>query len=177
LLEVLLSAQTPSSVCLARKAAATPSRAAHRNGGIDPLDAHQFTAHSYPFFATSVGPHLAGVAGLLGCHRAPALRQWHWAAPVWVAGAYDQRLQSERLQRSGRVALVTGFAYDRSEPARTPQLRRVLLRSPPPQTVAIRRGGSAAVESGLRGRRAGSMATWETRLSSSGHRRRCVVLV
>jgi len=72
------------------------------NGASIPSRHLPITPHSYPFFATSVGPHLAGVA-LLGAIERTALRQMLLGGPgSGCLGANGPAPSGERLQRSGR---------------------------------------------------------------------------
>jgi len=79
---------------------------------VDPLDGTTNFAHSFPFFATSVGLTWRGLP-LLGALAAPALRQFFWAAPGHGAWCNDTPMQVSGAEQLGDSLLATGFAYDR----------------------------------------------------------------
>ena len=80
---------------------------------VDPLDGTTNFAHSFPFFATSVGLTWRGLP-LLGALAAPALDQFFWAAPGQGAWCNDQPIQVSGASRLADALLATGFAYDRA---------------------------------------------------------------
>lgn len=79
---------------------------------VDPLDGTTNFAHSFPFFATSVGLTWRGLP-LLGALAVPALRQFFWAAPGHGAWCNDTPMQVSGAELLGDSLLATGFAYDR----------------------------------------------------------------
>lgn len=79
---------------------------------VDPLDGTTNFAHSFPFFATSVGLTWKGLP-LLGALAVPALRQFFWAAPGQGAWCNDAPMRVSGAERLGDSLLATGFAYDR----------------------------------------------------------------
>jgi len=81
----VLSAQTPELGVLAEESGRHPSEAA-LEWCVDPLDGTTNYAHSYPFFATSVGLTWRGCR----CWAPSRRRLWVSATgrpPVWVPGA------------------------------------------------------------------------------------------
>jgi myo-inositol-1(or 4)-monophosphatase len=79
---------------------------------VDPLDGTTNFAHSFPFFATSVGLTWKGVP-LLGALAVPALRQVFWAAPGHGAWCNDAPMRVSGAEQLSDSLLATGFAYDR----------------------------------------------------------------
>ncbi|APD48918.1 MULTISPECIES: inositol monophosphatase family protein [unclassified Synechococcus] len=137
----VLSAQTPELGVLAEESGRHPSEAA-LEWCVDPLDGTTNYAHSYPFFATSVGLTWRGLP-LLGAIEAPALRQCYWAAPGLGAWCNDQRLQVSGCSDLAASLLVTGFAYDRQSQPDTNYAEFCWFTH---RTRGVRRGGSAAVD-------------------------------
>lgn len=79
---------------------------------VDPLDGTTNFAHSFPFFATSVGLTWKGLP-LLGALAVPALRQVFWAAPGHGAWCNDAPMRVSGAEQLSDSLLATGFAYDR----------------------------------------------------------------
>ncbi len=79
---------------------------------VDPLDGTTNFAHSFPFFASSIGLTWRGLP-LLGALAVPALRQFFWAAPGHGAWCNDARIRVSGAGQLGDSLLATGFAYDR----------------------------------------------------------------
>jgi len=130
-----LRPKRPARWCWPRKAAAT-QRGRAGNGASIPSMATTNYAHSYPFFATSVGSTWPGVAAL-GANRGAGPRPVLLGGPrSWVPGANDQRPSGERLCSDLARRCYgpqSGFAYeDPPEPPdnqRTPSSARFTHRT------------------------------------------------
>ncbi len=109
---------------------------------VDPLDGTTNYAHSYPFFATSVGLTWQG-APLLGAISAPAIDEHYWAAPGLGAWCNDRRLQVSACTELAASLLVTGFAYDRQTQPDTNYAEFCWFTH---RTHGVRRGGAASVD-------------------------------
>ena len=73
---------------------------------VDPLDGTTNFAHSFPFFATSVGLTWKGLP-LLGALAVPALRQFFWAAPGHGAWCNDAPIRVSGAAQLGESLLAT----------------------------------------------------------------------
>lgn len=109
---------------------------------VDPLDGTTNYAHSYPFFACSVGLTWDGLP-LLGAVAVPALAELFWAAPGQGAWCNDKPLQVSPCTSLEQALLVTGFAYDRRERLDNNYAEFAWFTH---RSQGVRRGGAAAVD-------------------------------
>ncbi|MFZ0407994.1 MAG: inositol monophosphatase family protein [Cyanobium sp.] len=107
----VLSAATPGLGILAEESGRRPGTG-DLEWCVDPLDGTTNYAHSFPFFATSVGLTWRGLP-LLGALEAPALGQSFWAAAGQGAWCNERPLAVSHCEQLRESLLVTGFAYDR----------------------------------------------------------------
>jgi myo-inositol-1(or 4)-monophosphatase len=109
---------------------------------VDPLDGTTNYAHSYPFFATSVGLTWRGMP-LLGALSVPALEEHYWAAPGHGAWCNGRRLRVSSCTELSSSLLVTGFGYDRHTQLDTNYAEFCWFTH---RSRGVRRGGAAAVD-------------------------------
>lgn len=137
----VLATRTPELGVLAEESGRRPSDA-DLEWCVDPLDGTTNYAHSYPFFATSVGLTWRGLP-LLGAIDMPSLQECYWAAPGQGAWCNGQRLQVSGSTDLASSLLVTGFAYDRQSQPDTNYAEFCWFTH---RTHGVRRGGSASVD-------------------------------
>mgnify|MGYP001277713358 FL=1 len=109
---------------------------------VDPLDGTTNFAHSYPFFATSIGLTWKQQP-VLGAICVPFLNETYWAAPGVGAFCNDNPIQISSCERLSDALLVTGFAYDRHTRLDNNYAEFCWFTH---RTRGVRRGGAAAVD-------------------------------
>ena len=109
---------------------------------VDPLDGTTNFAHSYPFFATSIGLCWNGQP-LLGAIAVPYLRQLYHCCPGMGAFCNDEAIAVSECHDLKDSLLVTGFAYDRHTRLDNNYAEFCWMTH---RTHGVRRGGAAAVD-------------------------------
>ena len=109
---------------------------------VDPLDGTTNFAHSYPFFATSVGLTWKGIP-ILGSIDIPYLKENYWGAPGLGAYCNHKNIKTSQTSKLSNSLLVTGFAYDRQQRLDNNYAEFCWLTH---RTRGVRRGGAAAVD-------------------------------
>ncbi|CAK6698861.1 inositol monophosphatase family protein [Synechococcus sp. BA-124 BA4] len=137
----VLEARTPELGVLAEESGRR-STGSQLEWCVDPLDGTTNYAHSYPFFATSIGLTWKG-APLLGAISVPALEELYWAAPGLGAWCNDRPLRVSGCNDLAASLLVTGFAYDRQTQPDTNYTEFCWFTH---RSRGVRRGGAAAVD-------------------------------
>jgi myo-inositol-1(or 4)-monophosphatase len=144
--EFLLDAY-PEHAVLAEEGVLTPRGRPHRDAELvwilDPLDGTTNFVHGLPFFAVALALLLRG-APVLGVVHAPALATTY----VAVQGRGAERDGAPiRVSSTGTLSsalLATGFSYNRNEPGRDDNSKR--LAAALPLCRDLRRFGSAALD-------------------------------
>ena len=136
-----LAARTPEIAVLAEESGAQGEQDGLR-WCVDPLDGTTNFAHSYPFFATSIGLTWKQQP-ILGAIAIPFLNEIYWAAPGLGAFCNEQSIHVSRCRHLEDSLLVTGFAYDRHTRLDNNYAEFCWFTH---RTHGVRRGGAAAVD-------------------------------
>ncbi|MBL6791864.1 MAG: inositol monophosphatase [Synechococcus sp. BS307-5m-G35] len=137
----VLAAATPDIAVLAEESGAAGEQDGLR-WCVDPLDGTTNFAHSYPFFATSIGLTFRQTP-VLGAIAVPFLGEVYWGAPGIGAFCNEQAITVSSCQQLEDSLLVTGFAYDRHTRLDNNYAEFCWLTH---RTRGVRRGGAAAVD-------------------------------
>lgn len=138
----ILKSECPDDQILAEESGLISKGKNDRRWLIDPLDGTTNFAHTYPFFAVSIGLEEAGER-VLGVVYNPMTDELFWAEKGGGAWLNDEKISVSDAKTMNVSLLATGFPPDTETAARTNMLQFKTITN---MSHGVRRDGSAALD-------------------------------